>query len=90
MTWGSELWFDSQKPAMALELERIEFAALRKITGAYRGSNNQELGWIANVEPITAKLDDLPVSWVARALRPGDKLIREVVDTVEPRHKNPF
>ena len=60
-------------------LGTIEYHALRKITGAYKGSRHRKLGFIANVEPLQAILNHLQISWVARGLSTGDPHIHEAI-----------
>jgi len=79
-TWGAELY---NRPGIKPELtamNHMEYQALRKITGAYHGSSHQKLGWIANIEPLHDKLDDISRCWAARSLRTGDPLIRTFLD----------
>lgn len=48
-TWGAEL-FNRPKIANKIEpMRRLEYKALRKITGGYHGSSHEKLGWIANI-----------------------------------------
>lgn len=55
---------------------RLEYQALRRITGAYHGASHAKLGYIANVEPIQAKLTDMGARWAARAISTGDPHVR--------------
>ncbi|KAF8429652.1 hypothetical protein EV426DRAFT_703448 [Tirmania nivea] len=56
-TWGAELWHCPR------HTQRLEYRALRKITGASFGSSHRKLAWVAGVEPLESKLDDLSVYW---------------------------
>ena len=61
----------------ALEsMKRVEYQALRKITGAYHGSSHERAPNITHTEPLEIKLDDMSISWEARSLRTGDPHIR--------------
>lgn len=53
---------------------------MRNITGAYQGSSHERLGWIANAEPLQAKLDDISRAWAAQSLRTGDPHICKLLD----------
>jgi len=77
LTWGAELWNGPHTTLSISAMERVEYTALRKITGAYRGSSKVKLGQIPAVETLKIKLDD---SWAARSLRTGDRHIREFLD----------
>ena len=74
-TWGSELW---NRP------KRVEYQALRKITGAYHGSSHETLLAISHIEPLQTKLDDITACWAARSLRTGDPHLRQILDTPPP------
>jgi len=59
-TWGAEVWRDTTPKISAYK--KLEYQALRKITGAYHGAAHTKLGLIANVEPIEDKLRDLELA----------------------------
>jgi len=80
-TWGSELWNGPHSKTNTSRMERMKYKALRKITVAYHGSNKAKLGYIAGVEPLQAKLDDLSTSWAARSLHSGDPTACTLVDS---------
>jgi len=68
-------------------MKKVEYQALRKITGAYQGSSHQKLGWIANVEPLGEILDNISVQFISRAVRTGDQEIRMFFDySRHPQH----
>ena len=56
-----------------------------KDNGGYHGSSKLKLGYIAGVEPLQVKLDDLSASWAARSLRTGDNQIRKFTDAPHSR-----
>ena len=61
-------------------MHKLEYQALRKITGAYHGSSHGDLAYIAAIEPLERKLDDHSVSWFARSVRTGDQHIRQFLE----------
>jgi len=75
--WGAEVWRDTNPNISTFQ--RLEYQALRKITGAYHGSSHQALGLIANVEPIDLILRDRATKWAAKAIRTGDPQIRQLL-----------
>jgi len=87
-TWGSELWNQSTARAEIEPMKRVEYQALRKITGAYHGSSHNKLLGLAHIEPLETKLDDLSASWAARSLRTGDTHIRRTLDLPPPPTKH--
>ena len=50
MTYGAEIWHDLESNLWRL-LEPFQSLALRRATGAYRGSSVAKVETIANVEP---------------------------------------
>jgi len=68
-TWGAELWNGPYTRSNISTMQRIEYMAIRKITGAYYGSSMEKLGLITNVEPLQIKLNDMSASWAARSPR---------------------
>ncbi|KAF8422185.1 hypothetical protein EV426DRAFT_706332 [Tirmania nivea] len=79
--WGAQLY---NRPGVEGRLEamsRLEYKALRKITGGYHGSSKEKLALIANIEPLKDKLDDMSRTWAARAVQTGDKQIRKVLES---------
>jgi len=79
-TWGAQVWNGTHSTTNISEMERLEYQALRKITGGYHGSSKAKVDFIAAVEPLQVILDDLSASWAARSLRAGDKMIRRLAD----------
>jgi len=73
-TWGAEVGLHN--PPNYSAFKRLEYQALRKVTGAYHGASQEKLGYIANVEPIQAKLTDMGACWAAKAISTGDPHIR--------------
>jgi len=66
---------------------RLEYQALRKITGAYHGASQQKLEWIAGIEPLQSRLDHISICWAARSLGIGDTEIRRFLEAkVSPGH----
>jgi len=78
-SWGGEVFHHPSMDSYN-QMQRLEYKALLKITGGYRGSAHTKLGLIANIKPINAKLSDISSSWAARVLRTGDREIREFLD----------
>ncbi|KAF8422182.1 hypothetical protein EV426DRAFT_706328 [Tirmania nivea] len=76
-SWSTELWYRPTKlhPSVA-DIVRLEYQALRKICDSSHGSSATKLGHIANVEPLEVKLQDICISWAARAVRTGNQHIR--------------
>ena len=65
----------------ALErLRKLQYKAVRKVTGAYHGVAQVTIENIAKVEPVAVKLWDMKVRASARILEKGvqDNLIEEV------------
>jgi len=79
-TWGVELWNGPHTDTNISGMERIECQALKNITAGYHGSSKQKLGFIAAVEPLHIKFDDLSASWAARSPRTGDPTTRKLAD----------
>jgi len=77
-TWGAELWL--HQPGNFNAFQRLEYQALRKITGAYHGASHEKLGFIANIEPIQTKLTDMGACWAAKAIATGDPHIRSSLE----------
>ncbi|KAF8434017.1 hypothetical protein BGX38DRAFT_1275823 [Terfezia claveryi] len=69
-------------------MRRLEYNALRKITGGYHGSSHEALGYIANAEPLQDKLNDISRSWAARAVRTGNSQIRVFIKDDTSWHYN--
>ena len=82
-TWGAQLWNGNNNlPSHARLIEplaRLEYQALKRITGGYNGSSQQKLGFIANVEPIQAFVDHLSITWAARSMASGDPIIQQAI-----------
>jgi len=79
-TYGAELWNRRDRRVNLEGMRRLEYQALRKITGSYHGASHDKLGWIAAVEPLQARLDHISILWAARSLRTGDPHIRKVLE----------
>jgi len=77
-TWGAELWL--HQPGNFNTFQRLEYQALRKITGAYHGASHEKLGLIANIEPIQTKLADMGACWAGKAIATGDPHIRSFLE----------
>lgn len=85
-TWGEELWNGNHnlRAPNIQRMVRLEDQALKIISIAYHGASQPKLGWIAGVEPLQIKLDDISVSWAARAVRTGDPHIRAMLSQKPP------
>ena len=83
MIYGCELCNrDPQHNTRLVEpLVRLQYQALRRITGAYHGSSHLKLGFIANAEPIQVILDHSSISWAARNVKGGDPRVRKSIVT---------
>ena len=88
MTYGAEVWWGLRKPGGGRQaahpeepLVRVEDEALRKVIGAFRGSDRRKVGWIAGVELVCEILRDLQMRWAARAVRNGDPEVRRAAGT---------
>jgi len=79
--WDSELWNTRDRPVNLGGMRRLEYQALRKISGAYHGASHEKLGFITAVEPLQCRLDHISILWAARSLRTGDPHIRDILDT---------
>jgi len=66
-------------------MTRVEYKALRKISGAYHGSSHDKLSAICGVEPLQVKLDDTSISWAASVTRTRDTHIREPLTAKTPK-----
>jgi len=77
-TWGAELWL--HQPRNFSTFRRLEYQALRKITGAYHGASHEKLGLIANIEHIQTKLMDMGVCWASKAIATRDPHIRSFLE----------
>ena len=64
-TYGSEIWHRHTKmqdyDPRYLPMKRLKYQALKRITGAYNGSNQLTLAGIAAIEPLEQKLDYISV-----------------------------
>jgi len=56
-TWGAGIWLHN--PPKYTAFQRLEYQALRKITGGYHGVSHEKVGYISGVEPIQFKLRDI-------------------------------
>ena len=81
-TYGAEIWLHN--PPNLETFRRLEYQALRKITGAYHDSSHEKLGFIANIEPIQDKLADMGACWAAKAISTGDPQIRALLQEDTP------
>jgi len=61
-TWGSELWNRADHSQDIVPLKKVEYQALRKITGAYHGASHEKPLATSHIEPLQVKLDDLSIS----------------------------
>ena len=84
-TWGAELWLHRLELENFSTFQRLEYQALRKITGAYHGASHMKLGLIANIEPIQTKLADMGARWAAKAMSKGDLHIRDFLEDSPPQ-----
>ena len=75
-TYGWEL---GHTDAAEERLRKLQYKALRKVTGAYHGARQETLEAIAKIEPVAVKLWDMKVRASARILEKGiqDNLIEE-------------
>ena len=83
LTYGAEVWYQ-EGSNLARELDSVQREALRKVTGAYRGSSARKVELIANVEPMELYLGHLQGAWAARTLRSADTGIREFLEAEPP------
>ena len=67
MTWGMEVAWRGN-PKMIEEMEKVEYQALRKCTGAYRGAARDKIRAIAGVEPLEVKIEGMQARWMARTI----------------------
>ena len=93
ITWGAEVFNrpNSRHNPLLDQAEKVQYRALRRITGAYYGSSSEKLLAIAGIEPLQAKLNDISNTWAARVLRTGDKTIRRFLEgppTKDAWHSN--
>ena len=81
--YGAELWnrnsHTDRNRTLTEPLTRLEYQALRRITGGYNGSSYAKLGFIANIEPIQVFADSRSINWAARNIATGDPLVREAL-----------
>ena len=79
-TYGWEL--GHTEPAME-RLRKLQYKAVRKITGAYHGARQETLENIAKVEPVPVKIWDMQVRASARILEKGldDDLMAKTTET---------
>ena len=77
-TYGWELGHTDQ----AMErLRKLQYQAVRKVTGAYHGSRQETLENIAKIEPVRTKVWDMQVRATARILEKGSDLIAKTAET---------
>ena len=86
-TYGWELTSVANTTQETERLRKLQYKALRKITGGYHGSSQDLLEQIAKVEPVQVKLWDMRVRAAARILEKGvqDGLITRVQNTQETK-----
>ena len=88
-TYGWELTNATSNPTkLATErLRKLQYKAVKKITGGYHGSRQDLLEQIAKVEPVQTKIWDMKVRAAARILEKGiqDDLIRQAEDNQRKR-----
>ena len=81
------LWLGTHlaNPQATERLRKLQYKAVRKITGGYHGSRQDLLQEIAKVEPIQTKIWDMKVRAAARILEKGiqDDLIKQAEDNRE-------
>ena len=61
-TWGAEIWFhphSSQSDSKVELLQRLQYMCLKGITGATQSSRHENLGYIANIEMMEDKVEDM-------------------------------
>ena len=82
--WGAELWNcpNGRTNTLLYKAERIQYRALRRISGAYNGASTEKLLGITAIEPLQAKLIDISNACAARAVRTGDWQIRQFLKAV--------
>ena len=66
-TWGAEIEWRGQM-AWTKEMARLQYASLRKATGAVLGSRMTTVERIAGVEPIEVHLDALQARFAGRGI----------------------
>ena len=84
-TYGWEL-ADAKETSQAMErLRKLQYKAVRKVTGGYHGPRQELLEQISKVEPVQVKLWDMKVRSAARILEKGiqDNLINRTEKTRE-------
>ena len=84
-TWGSEVWhrplrYIDHHPRY-LNMHKLKYQALRKITGAYHGSSHTLCAGIAAIEPLEWKLECCWMTSQSHGLL--DRSVRETT-TYEP------
>src|SRR6266576_2592196 len=67
-SWGSELGWRGQK-RWEIEMDRLQYDALRKCTGAVRGAAKEKVRKIAGVETVRTFLDAKQAGFIARVMR---------------------
>ena len=77
-TYGWELTSAQTNKQATERLRKLQYKAVRKISGGYHGARQELLEEIAKVEPVQTKLWDMKVRAAARILEKGtqDNLIR--------------
>ena len=65
--WGAELGWRGQKD-WKRELERLQYQALRKCTGAVLGANRQKVNVIAAVEDVETILQATQTRYMAKCM----------------------
>ena len=82
-TYGWELVDQRGNPQAIERLRKLQYQAMRKVTGGYHGSRQELLEHISKVEPVQTKLWDMKVRAAARILEKGtqDNLIQKAEET---------
>ena len=84
-TYGWELADTSTVPQALERLRKLQYKAVRRITGGYHSSRQELIENISKVEPVQTKLWDMKVRAVARILEKGvqDALMEKAEETRE-------
>ena len=72
-TWGMELGWGGQR-AWERELGRLQYQALRKATGAVRGTAIDKINRMAGVEDACMFMDNSQARFIARCIEDPSKL----------------
>ena len=72
-TWGAELGWRGQQ-AWKKEFSRLQYQALRKMTGTVQGTSAEKVNRMAGVEDVGIHLDNSQVRFVARQVEDPTKL----------------